>query len=156
MQKRTKIKIRKGLSKKQLHKQENIFDKKSDRNLIIIGIGLLLIVVAFYGYRYINEQKDKNAYKKYIGLEVPKDVVCMRGDLVMRKTYPVEIEGKTYRACCEKCEKIIENNPVIRLSVDPLTNKSLYKSEAFVILDPNKKGKVTYFDSEDTFLQFKN
>jgi hypothetical protein len=150
------MKTKNKLTKKQILLKKQA-EKRSNRILIFTGIGIVLLIFASWGYQYYREYQDKNAYKEYIGLEVPKDKVCMRGDLVKHaSTSQVNVNGKMYQACCNTCESMIRSNSQNRLAIDPLTKKTIDKSEAYVVLNPMKEGKVVYFESFNNFQKYQS
>jgi len=60
------MKTRKKLTKKQLILQKEKSDKKSNRILIAIGLGIVLIIITFWGFQYYNEYKNKTLKEKYL------------------------------------------------------------------------------------------
>ena len=80
----------------------------------------------------------------------------MKGNLIKSKsTIRVEILGKYYQVCCEKCENILLKNINYRQATDPLTGKTIDKSDSYIVLNPTKNGKVIYFESADNYQNFK-
>ena len=101
--------------------------------------------------------KQQNAYKKYIGIDVPDSMVCMVSDIVKFEAIDsVVVNGKTYWGCCEKCKSKLKYNVDNTLySMDPITGNSLNKADAIIRLTRDiKSNKVAYFESYDSYLQF--
>src|SRR5690606_21232758 len=64
---------------------------------------------------------------------VPATHVCMMNNRYMGGAQmAVQVEGKTYYACCDMCVKRLNADPGIRSAVDPVTKKRIDKSEAVV------------------------
>lgn len=100
-------------------------------------------------------QKQQNIA---INLEakIPSNLVCMVNNAYMaKKQIPVEFEGKTYYGCCNMCVDKINNNREVRYAIDPVTGKEVDKATAFIALAANSSEDVLYFESEETFKNFK-
>ena len=90
------------------------------------------------------------------GSHVTSSSVCMVNDAYMGKPQlEVPFEGKLYYGCCEMCRERIPKDKSIRYSTDPHTLKTVDKADAYIVLIGDE-GKVTYFESKDTFLAFIN
>ena len=59
---------------------------------------------------------------------------------------PVEVANKTYYGCCEMCKAQLANNPEKRVATDPVSGKSVDKSDAIIGAAPN--GSVYYFENK--------
>jgi YHS domain-containing protein len=79
--------------------------------------------------------------------------VCMINNQVFEKDQiPVEVEGRTYYGCCEMCKERLTNDPASRAAVDPVSGKTVDKSEAVTAALPD--GRVLYFESEETMAKY--
>lgn len=61
---------------------------------------------------------------------------------------PVEIDGRTYYACCPNCIGRLLTDGRLRYAVDPATGNAVDKAEAFIV--SREDGTVIYFESEGT------
>jgi YHS domain-containing protein len=79
--------------------------------------------------------------------------ICMLSNRYLgeKQHVPVEVEGKTYFGCCAGCAGKLGNTPAARVAVDPVTGRELDKASA--VLARDEHGKVSYFESEETFAQ---
>lgn len=101
------------------------------------------------------EAKTETASDYQVGSQVPKDLVCMVNNAYMGKPQiPVPVNGKTYYGCCEMCVGMLNNNETARVGTDPVSNKPVDKTEAFIVL-MDKDGKVGYFESKESYMKFK-
>ncbi|XGC79965.1 hypothetical protein ACES2L_11560 [Bdellovibrio bacteriovorus] len=84
---------------------------------------------------------------------VPNDKVCMVTNMVFPRTQiPVTHQGKTYYGCCENCKKTLSEDAQARVSVDPVSGKSVDKAKA--VIAAREDGSVIYFESKKTFEKF--
>jgi YHS domain-containing protein len=84
---------------------------------------------------------------------VPATHVCMMNNRFMGTAQmPVQVEGKTYYACCDMCVKRLNADPGIRSAVDPVTKKPVDKSKAVIGKLPS--GDVVYFESEESLKRY--
>jgi YHS domain-containing protein len=84
---------------------------------------------------------------------VPATHVCMMNNRFMGAAQmPVQVEGKTYYACCDMCVKRLNADPSIRSAIDPVTQKPVDKSKAVIGKLPS--GDVVYFESEDSLKRY--
>lgn len=96
----------------------------------------------------------KNRLGYQPGDEIPHEFVCMKTDQYreMRQLL-VEYEGRAYYGCCEKCSRLIPENPSMRIATDPLTGEPVDKATAFIVLTGNND-QVMYFSSKETYRRF--
>ena len=88
--------------------------------------------------------------------QVQSSYVCYVNNRYLGKEQiPVEVDGKTYYGCCQGCVGNLKKNRAPRYAKDPLTGDEVDKSSAFIVLKPNSKGEVLYFESEDNYLTYK-
>jgi hypothetical protein len=74
--------------------------------------------------------------------------VCMVNDQFMNKEQiPVRVGSKMYYGCCEGCVATLKNKITARTATDPLTEESVDKASAFIIIKPGTKDEVLYFAS---------
>lgn len=100
------------------------------------------------------EAKTETVSDYQVGSQVPKDLVCMVNNAYMGKPQiPVPVNGKTYYGCCEMCVGMLNNNETARVGTDPVSNKPVDKTEAFIVL-MDKDGKVGYFESKESYMKF--
>lgn len=79
--------------------------------------------------------------------------VCMVNDQHMGVAQiPVQVEGKTYYGCCQMCEAKLKQNEQVRLGKDPVTQNAVDKATAVLAMDA--KGKVLYFESEESMRSY--
>ena len=79
--------------------------------------------------------------------------VCMINNQVFDKDQiPVEVEGRTYYGCCDMCKERLTKDPASRQAVDPVSGRTVDKSEAVIGMLPD--GRVLYFESEETLGQY--
>jgi YHS domain-containing protein len=84
---------------------------------------------------------------------VPSTHVCMMNNRFMNAAQmPVQVEGKTYYACCDMCVKRLNADPSIRSAIDPVTKKPVDKSNAVIGKLPS--GDVVYFENEDSLRRY--
>jgi YHS domain-containing protein len=84
---------------------------------------------------------------------VPSTHVCMMNNRFMGTAQmPVQVEGKTYYACCDMCVKRLNTDPSIRSAIDPVTKKPVDKSNAVIGKLPS--GDVVYFESEASLRRY--
>ena len=84
---------------------------------------------------------------------VPSTHVCMMNNRFMGAAQmPVQVEGKTYYACCDMCVKRLNADPGIRSAIDPITKKPVDKSNAVIGKLPS--GDVVYFESEASLRRY--
>jgi len=147
---------RRKLSKKEQRALQQVKEKKEKRILAMVGVGVLLIIVGFYAVNLFAAYKKENAYKQYTGQHVPSEVVCMVSDMIKDK--PVEaytINNEIYRGCCSKCEYKLRNNiDNTQFATDPFSGKTVRKSRAYIVLEPNVGNVVSYFETEDNYNEF--
>ena len=83
-----------------------------------------------------------------------KDVCMVDNKLMDTLLLSTEIGGKTYYGCCEPCIEYLTSDESIRFAKDPLTNKQVDKSEAYIALNHGKKKDIMYFESEQSFKKY--
>lgn len=84
---------------------------------------------------------------------VEAEYVCMVNDTVFEKPQiPVEVGDKTYYGCCMGCVSTLQNDPEIRMSIDPVSGAKVDKTEA--VIGADAKGKVYYFESMENLKSY--
>ncbi|MAS87244.1 MAG: hypothetical protein CMH30_04620 [Micavibrio sp.] len=86
--------------------------------------------------------------------QIEGQYVCM----VNNKSYDspqiaVDVEGKTYYGCCSMCEARLKKDPAIRVAVDPVSGKTVDKTEA--VIGSDAENSVYYFESVENLKAFK-
>ncbi len=80
---------------------------------------------------------------------VERSEVCVVADRAPGEpTIAVELEGKTYHVCCERCEARLKADPSFRFSFDPITGRKVDKADAFIAVIED--GRAFYFESQET------
>src|SRR5690349_2809370 len=65
--------------------------------------------------------------------QVSPQTVCMINKKHFDKAQaPVTVEGRTYYACCDMCQKQLQEDAKTRTDVDPVSGKSVDKATAAV------------------------
>jgi len=98
-------------------------------------------------------EDTQQAYQ--VGSQVPNELVCMVNDAYMgMPQIAVPVNGKTYYGCCEMCVGKLNNEETARTAIDPYSNKSVDKTEAYIVL-MKKEGEVAYFESQENYKNYK-
>jgi len=102
------------------------------------------------------EVKVEDTPQNYqVGSRVPNELVCMVNDAYMgNPQIAVPVNGKTYYGCCQMCVGKLNNEETARTAIDPYSNKSVDKTEAYIVL-MKKEGEVAYFESEENYQNYK-
>lgn len=132
-------------------------DKTRRHNIIVIA----MIIVLFGGYFvwqgytiYRLERHDYIVRENLKSMPVPgapidPKMVCMVNNMYMGiDQIPVIVQGKTYYGCCDQCVYDLNNNETVRYAIDPYNKVSVDKANAFITMNPTKKGAILYFESE--------
>lgn len=135
------------------------------RSPLFLGIALVLLVAALVAgltFAQGKGQEEETAAQvtptSTPASTAPQRVetrkVCMINNQVFDKDQiPVEVEGRTYYGCCEMCKERLTNDPASRTAVDPVSGKTVDKSEAVIAALPD--GRVLYFESEETLAKYR-
>lgn len=67
----------------------------------------------------------------------------------------VEIDGKNYYGCCQRCLSKIQANPALQIAIDPVSGNQVDKATYLMGLSINGS-KVEYFESEKNFKSYKS
>ncbi|MEE4198677.1 MAG: hypothetical protein V2I54_13645 [Bacteroidales bacterium] len=126
------------------------------RVFMIIGLAFILIALVIFRNNAKDDFKKQNAYKAFIGKEVPDSMVCMVSGVVKYKAiHPVEVKGEVYWGCCDRClHKLSYNVDNVLFTKDPISKKLISKSKAVIRLDPNNQKLAMYFESVETYNQY--
>lgn len=120
---------------------------------VILTIGGFLVGVMIFNY-----QQDSKKYEMYENLKFPPapgeginpKMVCMVKDMYMGiDQVPVSVQDRTYYACCDQCVRDLNNSETVRYAIDPYSKVSVDKANAFITMNPKKKGTILYFESEE-------
>lgn len=101
-----------------------------------------------------HQNMEMNSTVYNVGDKVPNNQVCMVNNAYMGKDqFEVPFDGKIYYGCCNMCVERIPNDESSRSAIDPFTNKSIDKSNAYIVLK-DKMGNVDYFENEQNFIKY--
>ena len=79
--------------------------------------------------------------------------VCMvNDDSYLSEQILVQVEGKDYYGCCMGCKARLNNDPSIRLAVDPISGNTVDKAIAVIGTNPSRD--VYYFESLENLQSF--
>lgn len=106
---------------------------------------LITISLAFFGVFSAIGQAEAETTPTVT--EVDSKYVCMvTNKLFPDVQIPVEVANKTYYGCCEMCKGQLANNPEKRMSTDPVSGKSIDKSDA--VIGATANGNIYYFENK--------
>ena len=127
-------------------KKLNYLSKRMLQTLVV-GFCAVLVLVSCM-------ENSSASNKSSLALQrVESAKVCMINDKVFADVQiPVVVEGKTYYGCCEMCETKLKTNKESRFAIDPVSKKKVDKATS--VIGATKKGKVYYFESEETLRNF--
>jgi len=113
------------------------------------SIGLVLTVVLFSPL-LLAVSGDKGERVK----QVDSKYVCM----ITKKHFTseqtsVNVEGRTYYACCEMCKTQLTEDPSTRTDVDPVSGNKVDKATAVVGVD--KAGNAYFFENVQNLERFR-
>ncbi|MCM4158504.1 hypothetical protein FHG64_13045 [Antarcticibacterium flavum] len=126
--------------------------------MFLIGISLLSCNSATEKEKAVEKGiavGENNQISYQVGDHLPNDLVCMVNNAYMGKPQlPVPVEGKTYYGCCDMCVGKLNNDESARMAQDPFTGKPVDKSTSYIVLT-SKEGAVAYFESEESYKDYK-
>lgn len=123
--------------------------------MIIFWIVVFSLIGVYYGFRTFFSVKQRNAYKSYLGKEIPRNRVGMLNDQVNNEPcVAYKIDNKIYYVCCLSCGYKLQDKKQLRFAIDPYSGKKVDKSKAFIALKPNAGDSVIYFESEQNLRNF--
>ena len=122
-----------------------------------LGVALVLVLAALAaGLTFAQGRggpEEATGQTTAVLQRVQTQKVCMINNQVFEKDQiPVEVEGRTYYGCCEMCKERLAKDPAARTAVDPVSGKTVDKSEAVIAALPD--GRVLYFESEETLAKY--
>lgn len=132
-------------------------NKNEIKGLIILGLLVFLAAIIVYAPLLNDEVNDEHInYSSLEGEIIPNRFVCMlRGDVKSRPTLPIEVNSKTYWACCQNClGKLQRNENNVLFAIDPLSGESVNKADAIIRRDPQNNKRVFFFKSNETYNQY--
>lgn len=137
-------------------KNTGLWSKKEKRGLLIAAVIIVSGLLAYYGIPVVKELKNKDSLNQQFNIELAHSRVCLVGDEIkFKEIRPVNIEGKTYWACCDKCEaKLNRNYKDARFAIDPYSGIKISKADAVIFQNPEKKGKVLFFESSSNYNEY--
>ena len=114
---------------------------------------LLLITLSLAFFCVITDISKAETQTTPTVTEVDSKYVCMvTNKLFPNVQIPVEVADKTYYGCCEMCKAQLANKPEKRIATDPVSGKTVDKSDAVIGAAPN--GNVYYFESKENLESF--
>lgn len=139
--------------KKDKLRQDNLWTKKERKVLISTGSVVFFFALVFISHLLWDDYNKTNAYKAYVGIEIPDSMVCMvNGEIKNKAITSVEVMGKTYYGCCGNCISKLKGNLNNSLySMDPVTGKRIDKADAYIRINPKNKKQAAFFESIDTY-----
>lgn len=136
--------------------KSGLWSKKEKRGLLVAAIIVFSGLMAYYGIPVIKQVKNQKSLQHQFHVELAANKVCMVGDEIkFKEIRPVNIDGKTYWACCDKCEaKLNRNYKDTRFTTDPYSGIKISKADAVIFQNPEKKGKVLFFESSSNYNEY--
>jgi hypothetical protein len=144
----------KKLSKKQLHEQQMLENKKFRKNMFIFFSSLIIAVAIFYTfYFYWCEIKFIYQQSTLYGYEVSADQICMRGDeLEQHESFKLIHNNLTFYVCSNGCKhKIKYHYEEFAFVPDALTGDTICKANSIIGLKDKGSPKVIYFKNRENF-----
>jgi YHS domain-containing protein len=140
------------------NKTKTRLESKSRTRGLLLLVGIMVIAaIALYGPQ-LNSKSIPEVinYSSFEGEIIPDSIICMvRGDIKSKGSLPIQIEGRTYYGCCEKClTKLEQNIDNIQYAVDPVSGQTFSKADAIVRQDPQDHKRVLFFKSDETYDQY--
>ena len=127
---------------------------KLDRESIVVLSFFVLVVLGIIAYNIWNN----TAPATWVSMDeqLPNNKVCMVNDAYMGvDQIEVPVGDKMYYGCCEMCVEKLNTLESARFATDPFTGEKVDKADAFIVLKSKTTGEVYYFQSADTYQQFK-
>lgn len=106
---------------------------------LVVAISSLSPLVAATG------EKVKQVDSKYVCMITKKHF--------QTKQMQVNVEGRSYYACCDTCKTKLLEDPSSREDVDPVSGKKVDKATAVVGVD--KAGNVYFFENVQNLERFR-
>lgn len=129
--------------------------------IFIIHFLSLLTILIWIGCTAQQEKHDHDepetvgAALPTLGISLDHKLICMVNNTYMGiDQIPVMVENKTYYGCCENCVAAINTDKTVRMAIDPLSKVDVDKATAIITMNPEKKGGVLYFESEQNAKEF--
>ncbi|MEQ8683301.1 MAG: hypothetical protein RID25_26290 [Cyclobacteriaceae bacterium] len=127
---------------------------KLDKESIAILSFFVLLVIGIIVYNVWNNTPPTT----WVSLDeqLPNNKVCMVNDAYMGvEQIKVPVAGKIYYGCCENCVEKLNSKESSRFATDPHTGEKVDKADAYIVLKSKSTGEVYYFESAETYQQFK-
>ena len=118
--------------------------------IILFGVAIAWMATSIYSKK---EDKPEAAIKDKASVPiaaeaVPHNLVCMINNKYMGSPQiAVPVNDKTYYGCCQNCVKELNESERARFAVDPFSKMKVDKASAFIIINPDTKDEVLYFES---------
>lgn len=125
-----------------------------DKDSIIVLSFFGLVVLGIIAYNVWNNTSPSTWVS--MDEQLPNNKVCMVNDTYMGvDQIEVPVADKMYYGCCEMCVDKLNTLESVRFGIDPFTGEKVDKADAFIVLKSKSTGAVHYFESKDTFEQYK-
>ena len=125
---------------------------KTNMQNSVLGISIVLIFWMIGCSGIAKEKEVKSEVAESI-VTIPAKQVCMINDAFMGKDQiAVPVGNKIYYGCCEGCVDKLTNMPETRYAIDPFSGEKVDKANAFITINPNSGGTVSYFESKENYL----
>ncbi len=108
-------------------------------------LGLILAVSSLSVLMAETGEKVRQVDSKYVCMITHKHFTT--------EQMPVNIDGRTYYACCDMCKSQLRDDASARTAVDPVSANKVDKATAVVGAD--KAGNVYFFESVENLNQFR-
>lgn len=118
--------------------------------IILSGVAIVWMATSIYSKKEDKPGADKKdeASVSIAAEAVSHNLVCMVNNRYMgTPQIAVPVKDKTYYGCCQNCVKELNESESARFAVDPVSKMKVDKSLAFIIINPDTKDEVLYFES---------
>ena len=151
-----KVMNKKNLQSRRTRNQKITWSNKEKRVFLLIGLAFVSIIFFVFRNNLKEDQLRQNAYMAFIGKEVPDSMVCMVSGVVKPEAiHSINVEGKIYWGCCDKClNKLKINSGNVLYATDPISGKTISKSDSYIRLNEENKKLALFFESEDTYKKY--
>lgn len=143
--------------KKKIIADQAIADKKFFKRLVMI-IGLATITILAVNFVILSWCEIKFNYRvKYLfGKEVPRNFICMAGNVLrIHEATQVMIDGELFFACSSQCvNKLRRSSREYCLARDTITGNSVCKADAIIGFKTKKHREVLYFENQESFNKY--
>lgn len=153
------------MKKKVVKKTENKNPKKRREEIFInvfavifFGGVLIWIITEIYNDA-MSEKRMKDQYLASLpGFQdtISHSKVCMVDDFFQGDSpgIPVVVKNNTYYGCSREASEDLAKIDSFRFAIDPVSKNKVDKATAWIVIHPDKDGKVIYFGSKETYQKF--